>query len=75
MPRGKREFVGAGIDITEHKKAEENLREREAELRQVLDLTPQMVVVFGPARERLYANRIALDYLGLKSRAVAATVF
>ena len=62
---GKREFVGAGIDITEHKKAQENLREREAELRQALDLTPQMVVVFGPARERLYANRIALDYLGL----------
>ncbi len=59
------EFVGTVIDVTERKRAEEELREREAELRQALDLTPQMVVVFGPARERLYANRIALDYLGL----------
>ena len=66
------EFVGTVIDVTERKRAEEELREREAELRQCLDLTPQMVVVFGPARERLYANRIALDYLGLSLEAVAA---
>ena len=44
------EFVGTVIDVTERKRAEEELREREAELRQALDLTPQMVVVFGPAR-------------------------
>jgi PAS domain S-box-containing protein len=62
---GNRELVGAGIDITEHKKAEESLREREAELLQVIDLTPQLVSVFGPGRERLYANRMLLDYLGL----------
>jgi PAS domain S-box-containing protein len=59
------EFVGTVIDITERKRAEETLREQEAELRQVLDLTPQLVVVFGPARERLYANRTLLDYLGI----------
>src|SRR6476661_8267820 len=35
------------------------------ELRQMLDLTPQFVAVFGPNRERLYANHVALDYLGL----------
>ena len=64
-PCGGREFVGAGIDVTEHKIAEEKIREREAELRQVLDLTPQLVGVFGSDRERLYANRIALDYLGV----------
>ncbi|MGB8771205.1 MAG: sigma 54-interacting transcriptional regulator [Candidatus Korobacteraceae bacterium] len=62
---GNREFVGAGIDVTEHKKAEESIREREAELLQVVDLTPQLVSVFGPGRERLYANRMLLDYLGL----------
>jgi len=62
---GNREFVGAGIDVTSIKRAEEELREHEAELRQVIDLTPQLVAVFGPARERLYANRILLDYLGL----------
>jgi len=35
------------------------------EVRQILDLTPQLVAVFGPHRERLYANRVALDYLGM----------
>jgi PAS domain S-box-containing protein len=62
---GSREFVGAGIDISEHKKAEEKIREQEMELRQMLDLAPQSVAVFGPAGERLYANRNALDHVGL----------
>ncbi|MGB7846610.1 MAG: sigma 54-interacting transcriptional regulator, partial [Candidatus Acidiferrum sp.] len=31
----------------------------------MLELAPQQVAVFGPAGERLYANRIGLDYLGL----------
>jgi formate hydrogenlyase transcriptional activator len=34
------------------------------ELRQILDLAPQFVAVFGPNRERLYANRVFLDYVG-----------
>jgi len=40
-------------------------REQELELRQILDLTPQHIVVYGPNGERLYANSVALDYLGL----------
>jgi formate hydrogenlyase transcriptional activator len=62
---GNREFVGAGIDVTSIKRAEEDLRRSEMELQQMLDLAPQHVAVYGPNRERLYANRIALDYLGL----------
>jgi len=62
---GNIEFVGAVTDITERKVAEERLRGKEAELRQILDLTPQLISVYGPKRERLYVNRIALDYLGL----------
>jgi formate hydrogenlyase transcriptional activator len=62
---GNREFLGAGTDITERENAKEKVREREEELRQVLDLTPQLVIVFGPAGERLYANRTLLDYLGI----------
>jgi PAS domain S-box-containing protein len=59
------EFVGTVIDVTERKRAEEELRRSETELRQMLDLSPQQVAVFGPAGERLYTNRIGLDYVGL----------
>jgi len=59
------EFVGTVIDATERKRAEEELRRSEMELRQILDLVPQLVSVFGPGGERLYANRIGLDYVGL----------
>jgi PAS domain S-box-containing protein len=59
------EFVGTVIDVTERKRAEEELRRSEMEFRQMLDLTPQLVAVFGPNGERLYANRIVLDYLGV----------
>ncbi|HYR88257.1 MAG TPA: sigma 54-interacting transcriptional regulator, partial [Terriglobia bacterium] len=44
---------------------EQKIREQEAELRQVLDFAPQYVAVYGPGGERLYANRNALDYVGL----------
>jgi PAS domain S-box-containing protein len=62
---GNFEFVGAVTDITERKAAEERIRRQEAELQQMLDFAPQLIAVFGPNRERLYINRIALDYLGL----------
>jgi formate hydrogenlyase transcriptional activator len=58
-------MFGTVQDITEHKQAEGKIREQEAELRQIVDLAPQLVAVFGPAHERLYANRILLDYLGI----------
>jgi PAS domain S-box-containing protein len=59
------EFVGTVIDVTERKRAEEERRRSEMELRQMLDFTPQFVGVLGPNRERLYVNRVALDYLGI----------
>ena len=62
---GNIEFVGAVTDITERKAAEERIRRQEAEFRQILDLAPQQVRVYGPGGERLYANRIALDYYGV----------
>ncbi|MGB0123932.1 MAG: sigma 54-interacting transcriptional regulator, partial [Silvibacterium sp.] len=58
-------WFGSSIDIEDRKRAEEQLRRQETELRQVLDLAPQLVAVFGRRRERLYANRMILDYLGI----------
>jgi PAS domain S-box-containing protein len=62
---GNLEFVGAVSDISEQRRAEGKIREQEAELRQIVDLAPQLIAVYGPNRERLYANRTALDYLGI----------
>jgi len=58
-------------DITERKTAEEKIQEQEAELRQMLDFAPQLIAVYGPNRERLYANRMALEYAGLTINRVA----
>ena len=52
-------------DITERKRAEERVQQQQIELQQILDITPQLVAVFGTDRERLYANRPALDYFGV----------
>jgi PAS domain S-box-containing protein len=41
------------------------IQEQEIELRQILDLAPQLIAVYGPNQERLYANRNALEYLGM----------
>src|SRR3984893_7450441 len=59
------QMFGTVQDITDRKRAEDKIREQDAELRQIVDLAPQLVTVFGPNRERLYANRILLDYLGI----------
>jgi PAS domain S-box-containing protein len=62
---GNLEFVGAVTDVSEQRQAEAVIREREREVRQIVDLAPQLVSVYGPGRERLYANRMVLDYLGI----------
>jgi PAS domain S-box-containing protein len=62
---GNLEFVGAVTDVSEQRQAEAGIRERQRELEHMLDLSSQQVAVFGPAGERLYANRVALDYVGL----------
>jgi PAS domain S-box-containing protein len=59
-------WIGINLDIEELKCAEERIREQETELRQILDLTPQLIAVFGPHyQERLFINRTALEYHGL----------
>src|SRR5882672_4812483 len=58
-------FVGTGIDVTEHEVLTSALRKGEEELRQVLNLAPQFIAVFGRHLERLFMNRSGLDYFGL----------
>ena len=52
------EFVGAITDITERKRAEQ-------ELQQVVDLVPQIIVVLDADGKRIHANRVAREYTGL----------
>jgi PAS domain S-box-containing protein len=59
------EGVAFALDLSEQKRADEKIREQEMELRQMLDLAPQQLGVFGSDGERLFANRSALDYVGL----------
>jgi PAS domain S-box-containing protein len=59
------EGVSFVLDLSEQKRAEEKIREQEMEFRQIVDLSPQHVAVFGPNRERLYANHRTLEYLGM----------
>jgi PAS domain S-box-containing protein len=58
-------WYGSSIEIEERKIAEETIREQEIELRQILDLTPQHIAVFGPDGERLFINQTALEYYGV----------
>jgi PAS domain S-box-containing protein len=59
------EFVGTVIDVTERKKAEEERRRSEMELRQVLDFAPWHVAVLGADGKAMYLNKAGLDYHGL----------
>jgi PAS domain S-box-containing protein len=52
------EFVGTVIDVTERKRAEE-------ELQQLVDFVPQIIVVLGPDGKWIHANRVAREYTGL----------
>ena len=58
-------WYGSSIEIEERKIAEEKIREQETELRQILDLAPQHIGVFGPDGKPLYTNHAALEYFGV----------
>jgi PAS domain S-box-containing protein len=72
---GKLEFVGAVSDVTAAKLAEEKIRQDEKELRRIVDLIPQVVIVTGPDGTPLYANRVMLDYTGVSPEQVPSAGF
>ncbi len=57
-------WYGTNTDIDELKRAEEKLRRDETELRQIVELIPHIIIVIDAQGTPLYANRVALDYLG-----------
>src|SRR6266542_2520473 len=52
------EFVGTVIDVTDRKRAEQ-------ELQQLVDFVPQLIVVFDSDGKVIHANRVAREYTGL----------
>src|SRR5882724_7780221 len=59
------EFVGAVMDVTKRRQAEEKIRQDERELRQIIDLVPEHIIVSAPDGSRLYANQAVLQYYGI----------
>ena len=67
-------------DITERKRAEEKIRQSEAELRQLIDVIPQQVYVFDADWNPLFANQREREHTGLsieeaRSRDAFARIF
>jgi PAS domain S-box-containing protein len=58
-------WYGTDTDIDDLKRAEAKLRQDEEELRQLIDLLPQHVVVLDKDGSLLQANKTLLDYKGL----------
>jgi len=54
-------------EIAERRRAEQGVRQREAELKQLVDAIPQQVFVFDADWSPLFANRRELEYTGLTS--------
>jgi formate hydrogenlyase transcriptional activator len=58
-------WYSTATDIDDRKRAEERLRQSEAELRTITDTVRQPIVVFEPDGMLIYANQVALDNSGL----------
>ena len=58
-------FVGTGIDVTEQEGLTRALRKSEEELRQMLDLAPQLSVYWARGASAFMRTELALDYYGV----------
>jgi formate hydrogenlyase transcriptional activator len=58
-------WYGTLLDVDDRKRAEAKIRQSEAELRQLIDVIPQQVMVFDPDWHPLFANQQDLRHTGL----------
>jgi PAS domain S-box-containing protein len=58
-------WLGVTLDIEEHKRTEEALRESEYKLRQITETVPGLVWSAGPDGESTHVNQRMLDYSGM----------
>ena len=72
---GNLEFLGAAIDVTAAKEAEEKRRQDEDELRRITDVIPQLIIVYSPEGRAVYLNRGTLEHMGLSLEEVQAESF
>src|ERR1700693_3741258 len=68
-------WYGSSTDIEDRKRAGEEMRQDERELRRITDAIPQTIVVQDPEGIPLYANQAVLDYTGLTIEDVTASDF
>jgi PAS domain S-box-containing protein len=58
-------FVGTTTDIDDRKRAEEELRASETNLRQIVDSIPGLICAMNPAGQIELANQPLMDYFGM----------
>ena len=66
-------WYGTSIDIEDRKRAEETVRQDEKELRQLVDVIPQHVIVLEPEGSFVYVNQVAREYTGFTLEESLAT--
>jgi formate hydrogenlyase transcriptional activator len=69
------EFIGAVRDVTAAKIAQRKLKEDEAELRQLINLVPEHVLVMDANGNRLYENQAMREYFGTSLKNIQAKEF
>ena len=67
--------VNPGKPQPEQLERAEKLRQGQDEFGQIVDLIPQTIVVLNPEGKAIYANRVALEYMGLTIEEVRADDF
>jgi formate hydrogenlyase transcriptional activator len=63
--RATRQELATAAGVGDVKLTEPKLLPDEQELRRIIDLIPQTIVVLNPDGKAIYANRVALEYTGL----------